>query len=279
MMAKTKEYTIYCATNMISNKSYIGQSSNFEKRKRAHISNANNKHKRYGFQSAILKYGKEAFVWQILETHTTLDACNEAEEFFIAYLGTLAPNGYNLTKGGNNHEPTEDVKKRISEKLKTSGFFIGKKGKDHPRFGIKRTQESNDALSKRLSGENGPSCKLTNAEARNIYQDYIDGLSRRELVEKYNLSSRSTITRIINKLCWKDATKDLPDIDTNIRSRGEGLPFSKLKEYQVIEIIAKAKVMTEVQKTKCSLLGAEYGVSGRTIYQILMNINWKHLPR
>lgn len=264
---------------MINNKSYVGQSSNFEKRKRNHISNANNKHKRSGFQSAIKKYGEEAFVWQILETHTSLDDCNEAEEFFIAYLGTLAPNGYNLIRGGNNHEPTEDVKKRISEKLKTTGFFIGKKGKDHPNFGTKISQERKSAQSKSLSGENGPGCKLTTTEVRSLYQDYIDGFTPAELIIKYNLSSKVTITNIMNKRHWKDATKDLPDVDTKKGGRGENLPQSKLKEWQVLEIIAKAKVMTEVQKTKCSLLGNEYGVNAGTIYQILTNRRWKHLPR
>lgn len=92
---------IYCATNKISGKSYIGQSWNFEKRKYFHL---------YGksgcqiFNRAMKKYGNEMFSWSIL-----MDGINDqetmdlAEEWAIWYYMTLSPLGYNLRNGGSGN--------------------------------------------------------------------------------------------------------------------------------------------------------------------------------
>jgi len=52
------------------------------------------------FHRAIRKYGPESFTHEILERMTTEAGAKRAEQLWIRELGTRAPNGYNLTDGG-----------------------------------------------------------------------------------------------------------------------------------------------------------------------------------
>lgn len=58
---------IYCYTNKINNKKYVGQTNNPERRQREHKSNAfNEKSVNYGsvFHKALRKYGWENFNYE-----------------------------------------------------------------------------------------------------------------------------------------------------------------------------------------------------------------------
>ena len=58
------------------------------------------KRTKHGIDAAIAKYGWENFTVEVLET-CLVSKLNECEIFFIAALNTKAPNGYNLTGGGD----------------------------------------------------------------------------------------------------------------------------------------------------------------------------------
>lgn len=59
---------IYCIKNILNNKVYIGSSVNFNKRKNLHLHYLkNNKHHSNHLQKAWNKYGKENFVFEIIE--------------------------------------------------------------------------------------------------------------------------------------------------------------------------------------------------------------------
>ena len=95
-------YYIYMATNKINGKSYIGQTKDFEHRKKTHIQ------RRDGycdpnsiFHKALDKYGADNFEWTILATIPGKELANAFERYFIAVYNTFKPNGYNLTKGGD----------------------------------------------------------------------------------------------------------------------------------------------------------------------------------
>ena len=93
---------IYKFTNKINGKSYIGQSRNIDYRKKSHLANYNNPNSTdYNglFHRAIRKYGKNNFVFEILEECDCNDL-NEREKFYIQYYNTLTPNGYNMVPGG-----------------------------------------------------------------------------------------------------------------------------------------------------------------------------------
>jgi group I intron endonuclease len=103
-------YTIYKITSP-SGKSYIGQTSNFNKRMREHASPSS---KCRAFNNAIQKYGWDMFVQEYLAENLTIEEANKLEEHFINEHKTLTPNGYNLVPGGLNHRHSDETKRLLS---------------------------------------------------------------------------------------------------------------------------------------------------------------------
>ena len=94
-----KQYEVYCHTNTLNNKSYIGYTSQSTlTRLQKHILNAN-----YGIQShfyrAIRKYGIEVFSTKILFKTDILEEALEMEKYYIKEYDSIV-NGYNMTSGG-----------------------------------------------------------------------------------------------------------------------------------------------------------------------------------
>lgn len=90
---------IYKITNMVNGKAYIGQTVDFQRRKRNHL-NATTK---YSIHKAFDKYGIENFEWSIIEDNIPKDKLDEREIYWIDYYDTYN-NGYNETRGGDNAE-------------------------------------------------------------------------------------------------------------------------------------------------------------------------------
>jgi len=102
---------IYCVTNIINNKKYIGQTTKSLKvRKRNHLSTI--KRNETAFQKAINKYGKENFTWEIIDHAHSLEELNSKEIFWIDYYNTYGKNGYNMTLGGQGGNKSTG-KKRV----------------------------------------------------------------------------------------------------------------------------------------------------------------------
>ena len=108
---------IYCYTSHTSGKSYVGQSWNLQKRYRRNTVRDTTGCTRR-FANAIKSYGWNDFEENILEWHDNQIDLNDAEMFFIAYLGTLSPNGYNLTEGGIGGRKSAETRRRMSEAAK-----------------------------------------------------------------------------------------------------------------------------------------------------------------
>ena len=94
---------IYCYTNKVNNKKYIGQTNNIERRKKQHLQDSlhNYDEARYKqvFHSAIRKYGIDNFTFEILEECSNRQMANTQENFWINYYNTMTPNGYNNSEG------------------------------------------------------------------------------------------------------------------------------------------------------------------------------------
>ena len=86
---------IYKIENKINHKIYIGQSKDPDKRFKAHCE----KRTKYVslINKAINKYGKDNFSFEIIGW---FDDYNEKEKYYIDYYRSLAPYGYNISKGG-----------------------------------------------------------------------------------------------------------------------------------------------------------------------------------
>lgn len=112
-------YSIYKATCLVNNKSYIGFTQNFERRKRKHIqvsfNNKDPEHKRI-FHNAIRKYEPENFEWSILyQSDDSFHTLNIMEPLYILIYDSYL-NGYNMTTGGEgslNHKHSKSSIEKI----------------------------------------------------------------------------------------------------------------------------------------------------------------------
>lgn len=143
---------IYCYTNTITGKKYIGQTIHPEQRKRNHLHEAIMKNSDYYFHRSIRKYGWDKFQYDILE-EVGRELLNERELHFIESLNTLWPHGYNQslanalnetsiqkmaeTKKKRFSQMTDDERKKLTQKLCESN-----KGKKRSEETRKRMSES-----------------------------------------------------------------------------------------------------------------------------------------
>lgn len=141
---------VYCYTNKINNKIYIGETIREEGRKKEHKRFKSNKPNIY-FYNSVKKYGWENFDYSILyETFgETKDIVNKEikkkEVELIKKLGARVW-GYNMTDGGDGavgHITSEETKQKLSK------AFSGEK---HPLWG-KQCKHAKPILKINLEGE------------------------------------------------------------------------------------------------------------------------------
>ena len=106
---------IYTITNTINHKVYVGQSIDYKKRWKQHISRAKtDSGKSHKLYNAMNKYGVEMFDFLVIAevyAFTVYDLktrLNELERYYIDYYNSI-DYGYNLTKGGDAIVNTPDT--------------------------------------------------------------------------------------------------------------------------------------------------------------------------
>lgn len=118
-------YSVYCHTNKINGKRYIGITKRQpEKRWANGYGYSNNRH----FFAAIQKYGWDSFSHEVWFTDLSYeDACLAERELIAKYDSTNQEKGYNVDLGGTGlGTASEEHKMAISE---------ARKGKSHPHKG------------------------------------------------------------------------------------------------------------------------------------------------
>jgi group I intron endonuclease len=81
------------------------------------------------FYNALRKYGRDSFVWEVLQECSSIDELNDAEIRLIQEYGANdRSSGYNINDGGKNARHTEETKRILSEKRK--GFRFSKESKN-----------------------------------------------------------------------------------------------------------------------------------------------------
>ena len=121
---------IYCITNTLNNKKYIGQTIQRPSHRWSHHKCANNrKHVDTYIDRAIAKYGENNFKFAVIETiiKNSQDklsiALDKAEIKYISnYKSLWSENGYNVSSGGQNYG-----NKRVSTKNKIDIYDINGK--------------------------------------------------------------------------------------------------------------------------------------------------------
>ena len=108
---------IYKITNLVNGKIYVGQTQySFALRWKYHLQSVKNGSS-LAIHCAIRKYGEKAFVVEQVDFASSLKELNEKEAHHIIQLNSLAPNGYNLTTGGDKCEFSRETRQKISESL------------------------------------------------------------------------------------------------------------------------------------------------------------------
>lgn len=115
---------IYKVENLTNGKIYIGQTVyTIEKRRSEHECWALKSYKKgIVFYSAIRKYGKNSFKWEVIDYANSQDELNNKEIFWIdyykSYISRYDSNGYNMTLGGEGragYTHSEETKNKIRE--------------------------------------------------------------------------------------------------------------------------------------------------------------------
>ena len=89
---------IYLLTNLITLLCYVGKTIDFKRRMREH-KKGKKMYKSY-VHNSIRKHGWHNFKVEILIDDVPEEDLGNLEIYYIALKNTMAPNGYNLTKGG-----------------------------------------------------------------------------------------------------------------------------------------------------------------------------------
>lgn len=128
---------IYCAHCIFTGKKYIGQTKQkLCNRIANHFVDANKPSPKGKFYRALKKYGRNGFIWGIIE-ECDLSILNNKEIFWIAEYKTVE-NGYNLSPGGGqppeyfskeyfveNPNGDRELIKNLSQYCRDNGLNIG----------------------------------------------------------------------------------------------------------------------------------------------------------
>lgn len=161
-----KDQMIYCLTNNVNGKQYVGKTNDWARRWNYHRT------AKSVIGNAIRKYGIDNFTMEVLE-RTSKQLVDWREIYWIAIMDTIRPNGYNLTYGGdggdslsltgNKHKlgktESEETRKKKS---------VARMGDKNPMFGKKRPDvaERNRMNTGKQTGEDNPNTIANRDERR-----------------------------------------------------------------------------------------------------------------
>jgi group I intron endonuclease len=143
---------IYKITNTANNKIYIGQTvqANPKMRWYAHLAYARRGKKSYLYDS-IRKYGKEAFVWEIIDRAESVIELNAKEEYWLNHYRSQGLVVYNNREAGGNktHSPESIEKMKAAQKLRHATTKVGgwKRQDGGPMKGKKHNSETKEKMS------------------------------------------------------------------------------------------------------------------------------------
>lgn len=189
---------IYKVTNKVNNKIYIGQTiQRVQDRWYRHCGKSGlpETEMKTHFKRAILKYGKENFIVETLETCDS-SLLNEREKYYIKLYDSYRC-GYNSTLGGQDgakpFKTTEEDNESIIELYK-EGFSLKDIGKEYK---IDKATVKSILVRHNIELRTSKAVKYTSKVRESILQDYNQGISRKDIMKKY-LISKSYLSQLIS---------------------------------------------------------------------------------
>ena len=112
---------IYKVTNIIDDKIYIGQTTQYlYERRHQHLRPSNQSHSHFNY--ALRKYGEHFFEWEIIDYAKTPEKLDEKEKYWVKFYKTIdQEKGYNLTEGGQgikNFKFSKESNEKRSQSVK-----------------------------------------------------------------------------------------------------------------------------------------------------------------
>jgi group I intron endonuclease len=156
---------IYKITNSVNDKIYYGQTkSNPPSHRWNRHKYSSKKDCKVPIHCAMRLYGIDKFKFEIVCSCNTLDELNKKEIELITTNNSLCPNGYNIMKGGDNFERTEEHKRKIGDSLRGK-----KKSPEHVEklktalkgltLGIPKSEDHKHKISQAHKGKKKPQTK------------------------------------------------------------------------------------------------------------------------
>ena len=186
---------IYKITNTINGKSYIGQTiQNVKERFYQHCATKCSKAvSNMAIHRAIKKYGKSNFTVEVIE-EIDFANLNDRERYWIKYYNSYN-NGYNSTKGGQDGCKSFkdlDVESIIKEyntgkSLRTLGTI----------FKVDKQTIKDLLIRHNVELRTTRTYKLSQKDRDKVLEDFASGLSRKEIITKWNIS-KSYLSQLIN---------------------------------------------------------------------------------
>lgn len=131
---------VYKITNILNNKCYIGiTKKTFRVRYNCRDDWWNAPSINTILKHSVTKYGAEYFKVEIIHETKNIDELEELEKLYIKQYNSLAPNGFNLTGGGEyNKFVSKETREKLSKSLK--GKSPWNKGKKLTKEHIEKTR-------------------------------------------------------------------------------------------------------------------------------------------
>ena len=249
---------IYKITNLIDDKVYIGQTTNYRKRKTTHFAHLRrNAHCNEHLQRAFNKYGEENFAIEIIKECGANDLDYWEIYFINKFKACDKRYGYNLIDGGQKYRHhTKEVRAKISKRLKGKPFT-----KEHKNNLAKAnhlrviSQEQQDEMTRKMRetklkmeigcGEKNGNAIISDEKAQELLLEalQLQEVIVKDLAQKYSVSEQIVYNLIENK-SYKNI---IPEFREQIKNKKKN--YNRQKQQQALELLKQGYSQNQIAHT------------------------------
>lgn len=243
---------IYKITNLIDGKVYIGQTVNYNKRKKRHLSSLKNgNHHNEHLQRAFDKHGEDSFKIELIKK-CNIEELDKLERYYIKELDACNHDkGYNMMYGGQRYRNfTKEVRLKMSEAGKGRKFTYEHKkkiGLAHKGRTLSQEHISKISATKKKTkihcGEKNPNALISDSVAKKIIMDLLANMAVKDIANKYQVSSDVVYNIMYNK----SYSHIMPDVREELKNRTSVLQDEKIET--AINLYLQGHSQNEISKT------------------------------